>query len=89
MNKQEFEEKIGKEISDSDYQAIEIVYMWHPSISNSNGKQQIADIYAIGGMTIIMDMLWRAERAFEIGQKIAKLESDLNAWKQDYNDLTY
>ncbi len=87
MNKREFEEKIGKEIADSDYEIIEIVYAWHPVISNVDGKQQMADLYEIGGMTIIKDMLPRAEKAFELNQKMEKLEAELNKLRLEYGHL--
>ena len=42
MTKQEFEKKIGAEISQKDYSIVEHVYTWHPSISEVEGKEQIA-----------------------------------------------
>lgn len=88
MLKREFEEKIGKEIADSDYGIIEIVYTWHPVISNTEGKRQMADLYEIGGMTIIKDMLPRAQKAFELNQKMDKLETELNKLRLEYGHLT-
>lgn len=38
MTKQEFEKKIGAEISQKDYSIVEHVYTWHPSISEVEGK---------------------------------------------------
>lgn len=40
MQKQEFEERIERTVTDEQYKVIEEVYMWHPSIliSDSNGK---------------------------------------------------
>ena len=35
MQKQEFETKLGNNISEDDYKLIELVYTWHPSISDS------------------------------------------------------
>lgn len=43
MMKCEFEERIGGEVRQSDYNIIEHVYTWHPAISNTEGKDQIAD----------------------------------------------
>lgn len=50
MMKQEFENLIGKEVSDKDYEVIDRVYTFHPAISETEGKKQIADIYNAGGM---------------------------------------
>lgn len=43
------------------YEAIEYVYNFHPSISEVNGKAQIARLYVDFGMAIINDMHERAE----------------------------
>lgn len=43
MMKQEFENLIGKEVSDKDYEVIDRVYTFHPAISETEGKKQIAD----------------------------------------------
>ena len=38
MQKQEFEERIERTVTDEQYKVIEEVYMWHPSILNTSGK---------------------------------------------------
>lgn len=38
MTKQEFEKRIGAEISQKDYSIVEHVYTWHPSISEVEGN---------------------------------------------------
>lgn len=38
MQKQEFEERIERTVTDEQYKVIEEVYMWHPSIRNTSGK---------------------------------------------------
>lgn len=45
MTKQEFQKRIGAEISQKDYSIVEHVYTWHPSISEVEGKEQIAELY--------------------------------------------
>lgn len=40
MQKQEFEERIERTVTDEQYKVIEEVYMWHPSIRNTSGKGQ-------------------------------------------------
>ncbi len=56
MQKQEFESKAGNNISEDDYKLIELVYTWHPSISEIDGKAQILTLYRTYGMRIIRDM---------------------------------
>ena len=42
MQKQEFEERIERTVTDEQYKVIEEVYMWHPSLRNTSGKADIA-----------------------------------------------
>lgn len=61
MMKHEFEKRVGVVISDSSYAIIEKVYTWHPAISNTEGKDQIATLYKLGGMPMINSMVETAE----------------------------
>lgn len=58
--KNEFEKLIGKTVSDEEYGTIEYVYTYHPAISETEGKDQIARLYTDYGMTVIEDMVERA-----------------------------
>lgn len=40
MQKQEFEERIERTVTDEQYKVIEEVYMWHPSIRNAQREVQ-------------------------------------------------
>ena len=77
MMKDEFEKLIGKTVSDDDYDIIENVYTWHPSIGNVNGKQQIASIYQQFGMPVIIGMNEAAEYAKKLNSEKLKLEAQL------------
>ena len=57
MMKEEFEKIVGETVSNEDYNVIEKVYIWHPSISEVSGKDQISSIYRQFGMPVIHDML--------------------------------
>jgi hypothetical protein len=70
MMKNEFEDRIGNPVSDEEYGTIEYVYTWHPAITETGGKTQIADLYTNYGMTVIEDMVERAG-------KMEKLDGDL------------
>ena len=50
MMKEEFEKFVGETVSNEDYNVIETVYIWHPSISEVSGKDQISSIYRQFGM---------------------------------------
>lgn len=82
MNKQEFEQRAGKTVSDKDYKVVELVYTWHPVISETEGKDQIAAIFNAGGMSVIQDMMETAEMAMEIDSERRKLEAKMNALKE-------
>lgn len=56
--------------NDTEYEIIEFVYEWHPSINSRGtgreGKKQIADLYIEFGMSVISDMLETACKAKSI-----------------------
>ena len=66
MQKQEFEERIERTVTDEQYKVIEEVYMWHPSIRNTSGKDEVAELYKSFGMTIFHDVLPRAKKAMSL-----------------------
>lgn len=70
MQKQEFEERIERTVTDEQYKVIEEVYMWHPSIRNTSGKDEVAELYKSFGMTIFHDMLGALE------EELAKCEDE-------------
>lgn len=80
MNKQEFEERIKESISEQNYKIIETVYNYHPSISEVNGKDQIANLYEIGGMALIRSML-------EIANIMNNLEKEKSRLMCQMNDI--
>ena len=59
MMKSEFEEITKKEVTEIEYKKIDTVYLFYPGIQD---KSQIADIFKIGGMMLINDMLPRAKK---------------------------
>ena len=62
-------------ISNEDYQTIEMVYAFHPAISETAGKMQIAQIYAYGGMSVIKDMVPTAVKARRIEAELRELKA--------------
>lgn len=72
MTKQEFESRLdgGKTVTDEQYKIIEYVYTYYPAISNLMGKDQIAMLYDMFGMTVIKDMFPRAHRSDELEREI-------------------
>ena len=89
MNKQEFENRIGGFISIEQYRDIEFVYTWHPSVHDVNGKDVIAQLYKLGGMRLIKDMMptanaWRklSIQRDELKAQIAVCEDAMNLLAQ-------
>lgn len=82
MMKHEFEEKLGSQVTESEYKDIDFVYTFHPSISNTEGKTQIAQLYKIGGMRLIKDMLPTARKAQELDNKIMAANANLMRLKR-------
>lgn len=87
MMKDEFEKISGIEVSVEDYKEIEFVYMFHPAISDTKGKIQIAEIYKNGGMLVIRAMKDMAERGKDIDHEIGRLEKELAFQKKRYEML--
>lgn len=75
MMKEEFENLVDRPVSDEEYNTIEYVYTWYPTISETEGKAQIAKLYTDFGMPLIEDMVERAG-------KMEKVEGDLIAAKR-------
>ncbi len=78
-------------ISEEDYRKIETVYTYHPAISNSTGKMEIAKLYFLAGMGLIDNMHSEAciakdaerERR-ELMNKLDKINSTINSYKHKY-----
>lgn len=87
MTKQEFESLVGKTIGIDDYRIIELVYEFHPSISETEGKKQIADLYKIGEMRIIQDMRPTALRAMDLEEKIMIKRLEMHTLQKELEDL--
>lgn len=77
MTKEEFEKLAGVQVTPEDYKDIEFVYTWHPSISETDGKRQIATLWNIGGLRLILDMKESAMHAKAIDDQIREVKEEL------------
>lgn len=93
MTREEFTDK-ARQICDSlgiqfstptteQMKLIDYVYMYHPSISNADGKSQIAYLYVVFGMRLILDMRNTAHVMEDYENKERKLKTELNKLKDD------
>ena len=78
MMKNEFENLIHGSVTDEEYELIETVYMWHPAIRNTSGKEEVAELYKSFGMVIFKDMYPRAMKLKEIDEEIRSLDRAKN-----------
>lgn len=70
MDKQEFMREVEKapcsydkrDVTDAEFELINKVYTWHPTISNIKGKQQVAWLYAQLGITVFRELYDVAEQ---------------------------
>lgn len=87
MTKSEFEKATCATVTDSEYEVIETVYMYHPAVSNTEGKVQIANLYCTMGIRVIMDMVPTAHKARNIEQAIYAKKQELNDLQEALNEL--
>lgn len=73
MLQQEFEERIGQAITWEDYQIIDTVYSWYPE---DMSKDQMAELWKIGGMRLIKDLYPTAARMMDLDTRIRKAQKD-------------
>jgi len=81
MMKAEFEKLVGKTVADEEYEIIEKVYTWHPSISNTNGKEQMVYLYKKLGILVIKEMEETADLCKEIDDMERVLKNQLENLK--------
>ncbi len=94
MNREEFckHAKIDwNDITTDDWHKISTVYIWHPMISNTKGKSEIAALYNVGNMGIINDMLPTAEELAghysTLQGNSAKLEYTMKVQKTEMDQM--
>lgn len=92
MTKQEFINRLSDDAarpSENEYQEIEFVYTWHPSISQVGhvGQEQIARLYSEFGMRIIRDMHGTACRAMELNDSLSKAKDEVDRIERELEEL--
>ena len=73
MLQNEFEERIGQSVSWKDYQIVDTVYSWYPE---DMSKDQMAELWKIGGMRLIKDLYPTAARMMELQDRIEKYNKE-------------
>lgn len=88
MQKREFEERIESKVTDEQYKIIEAVYMWHPSVRNTSGEDEVAELFKSFGMTIFHDMLPRAKKAQELDEKLWVAQREVDRIVEEIKELS-
>lgn len=70
------------ELTEREWQLIETVYTYHPSIQD---KKHMAGLYLDYGMAAITDMYLRAIKLQEMESQIKRQEEALERWKVRYD----
>jgi len=87
MTYEEFTDLVETKVSIQDFRFIETVYNFHPSISNTDGKKQIAMLVDTFGMRIIFDMLPTATSAKELDTEIRVAKARVSELQEKYRQL--
>ena len=93
MMKCEFEAKLSelepiqRTVSDDDYKLIEYVYTFHPSISETEGKRQVALLYHEFGLRVFKDMEATATANQVLESAIRKTRAELQKLLDEADDL--
>ncbi len=77
----------GKGLTEKEYAAVEKVYTYHPAIGNTDGKETIGLIFALGGMSVIWDMYSTALTVESLENDIEIAKSNLNKAQQRLDDF--
>ena len=88
MQKREFEERIEGKVTDEQYKIIEAVYMWHPSVRDTSGKDEVAELFKSFGMSIFHDMLPRAKKAQELDEKLRVAQREVDRILEEIKELS-
>ncbi|MCM1120082.1 MAG: hypothetical protein NC543_12080 [bacterium] len=89
MVKEEFQDMIGQIISDQDYEIINTVYNFHPSVNEVSGKEEVAELYKSFGLAIFYDLLPRAERNCELERQLHRAQEKVEHIKQVMMELAH
>ena len=87
MTREEFNERVKKEVPEKEYKVIEFVYQFHPLISETEGKDQVAYLYKNFGIGIFEEMEEKAAAAKELEDQIRQTRIKLEKLKEEYEIL--
>lgn len=85
MQKQEFEERIERTVTDEQYKVIEEVYMWHPSIRNTSGKGRYKKSQPVGyeNAKVMIDILLEDTKTATTLEQLTEMQRLFKPYGQD------
>lgn len=86
MLKEEFEERVGRAVTAQEFNIINEVYVFHPSISDTEGKDQMAELYNRFGFMLILDMYPTAKKAEEYYNRRLDLRAQMAQLEEEEKD---
>lgn len=88
MTKEEFLDRVlAKDVKEPDFEIIEFVYTWHPLISETEGKEQVAFLYNNFGIGIFWEMLPKAKEAKELETELCEALNKVDELKKKMAEL--
>ena len=87
MTREEFNGRVSSPVSAEQYRSIEYVYTWYPAIDAVKGKDQIAQLWEIGGARLMLDMLPTAQQAADLESAIADMRRSLADLEEQLQEL--
>lgn len=77
-----------REATAEEYTVIEYVYTWHPAISETRGKKQVAELFNSLGISVFRDMTETAKKAEDLEEKISAARNYLEYLISEREALT-
>ena len=87
MTREEFNSRVSSPVSAEQYRSIEYVYTYHPAIDAVKGKDQISQLWEIGGARLMLDMLPTAQQAADLESAIADMRRSLADLEEQLQEL--
>lgn len=84
MLQSEFDRLTSRPYTEEEFSEIHYVYCYHPSVES---KKDIADLWTIGGICLIKDMLLTARRVEEAEQKMNAARTAYERARDAYDEL--
>jgi len=84
MMKVEFERLVGEQISDADWELVELVYNLHP---RDFSKEEVATLWKIGGREVFEGLYPLARKVEELIEAKTRLKCELRRVEDELADL--